>query len=779
MRKFYSKLTALCMAGALAFTSFAPVGNLIGITSIEVQAETTSDTSWYQEGQTEFTISDEADLRGLADLVNGDDSVSFENCTIKLGNNIDLNNIKWTPIGKTSDKPFKGNFDGQNYSIINLYVEETISESETIVPEIYAGLFGYIEGAENSNLEIKNIILNNVEVSVKHEGGQTLSKRDKIPGVGSLAGYSKYVNISNCNINSGKLVSDVGCVGGLIGRGIGTIDNCDIKNCDVNSTLTYFGLAGVVGILGSGDAKNLTFKGKVSGFGQYVAGIVGSISNGNIDRCITQKETTIEPMTTDAITAGITASFNQRIFNCLNYADIKGIYQSGDMTVKCYGCGIAIPSKTAGQQEVKNCINYGKIEGGQVAGIVYMDIKSTGLSGFKINSCANLGEISGYTSSAAIAVNKQNNAFPFIISNCYSLGKVNKQDSTDCQVVSDSKKAGGTYTNTYYNSENGNETKNNGDIDGVQGYTIDCFKNRTIVELLNGNDESQEAVWYQNIDYPDFAFNMTLVEQITAPDTLNVAPGKTLKLQTSVTPDDATVDTLLYSSSDEKIATVSEDGTVKGIKEGKAEITVKALDSGLSKTVKVTVKEPEPEKQPSTPSTPSQPSAPATDNNTVASGITVTVGTNNYIVTSNTSVAYAGTTNTKATKISIPATVKIGAATYKVTSVSANAFKGNKKIKSVTIGSNVTSIGKAAFANCKNLTSVVIGKNVKTIGSKAFYGCSKLKKITVKSKVLKKVGSKAFKGIHKNAVIKVPSKKLKAYKKLLKGKGQKSSVNIK
>ena len=53
-----------------------------------------------------------------------------------------------------------------------------------------------------------------------------------------------------------------------------------------------------------------------------------------------------------------------------------------------------------------------------------------------------------------------------------------------------------------------------------------------------------------------------------------------------------------------------------------------------------------------------------------------------------------------------------------------------------------------------------------------------LTSITISSNVLKAVGSSAFKGISAKAVIKVPAAKLSAYQKLLKGKGQKSSVKI-
>lgn len=103
----------------------------------------------------------------------------------------------------------------------------------------------------------------------------------------------------------------------------------------------------------------------------------------------------------------------------------------------------------------------------------------------------------------------------------------------------------------------------------------------------------------------------------------------------------------------------------------------------------------------------------------------------------------------------VPASVKIGNYTYKV-----------------------TEIGKEAFKNNKRLTSVIIDKNVKVIHSSAFSGAKQLKKITVKSKVLKKVYKNTFKNINKRAVIWVPSSKLNAYQKLMANKGQSKTVVI-
>lgn len=141
----------------------------------------------------------------------------------------------------------------------------------------------------------------------------------------------------------------------------------------------------------------------------------------------------------------------------------------------------------------------------------------------------------------------------------------------------------------------------------------------------------------------------------------------------------------------------------------------------------------------------------------VKNGSKVTVSGSTYKVTStkNKTVSfYKGKADAK--NVSVPKTVKIQGKTYKVTAISANAFKDNKKLASVTVGSNVT-----------------------TIGSKAFYGCKNLKRITVKSTKLKSVGKNALKGIHKKAVVKVPKSKLTKYKKLFKGKGQKKTVKIK
>lgn len=105
-----------------------------------------------------------------------------------------------------------------------------------------------------------------------------------------------------------------------------------------------------------------------------------------------------------------------------------------------------------------------------------------------------------------------------------------------------------------------------------------------------------------------------------------------------------------------------------------------------------------------------------------------------------------------ATSVTIPNTMYVYGVKCKVTAIDPEAFKGNKKIKSVTIGKYVTTIPEGAFKGCKSLTSVTFKGNVKEIGNSAFEKCTALKKITI-PKTVKTIGNKAFNGCTKLATV--------------------------
>ena len=713
MRKFYSRILAVCMAGTMALTPFTPVGTLIGNTiTIEAKAaEASVDTSWYEDGQTEFTISTEAQLRGLAELVNKQNKL-FSGCTVKLANDIVMDDSEsFTPIGLNRNRGFGGIFDGQNHTIKNMFIYNEINNEN--LTGLYVGLFGSAIGKNSTTTTIKNLTVENATVIEKCDESTTIKNvNQSTQGTAALVGYGKNIYIENCSVKDSNVSNDVlRTTGGLVGNlNGGSISECKVINTKVNGILSEGLLSGVIDTVGNpktgpivvdNAVKDVYVQGNVKGQdgSKFTGGLVGNSVDSNISNAIVGKDSIIEG---DSNVAGIVGENRGDIKNCFNSAKIVG---------KEYVAGIA-------------------------TGI--------GTELVKIENCYNLGEVDAKDNTDKMGALTYADNKIFNVANSYNLGTVKDLSGDKAQF-----NANDTYTNVAYNSENGIAAAEG--TTGITGYTAAQFKDRTVVDALNANDGVEETVWYQNTENPDLAFNMTVTSDITVPETLNVTLGKTMKLQASITPEDATNKTLVYTSSDDTIASVKEDGTVSGLKLGTADITVKAMDTGKEKTVKVTVKKVE--KEPANPAKPSQPTT-----KTVKKGTKLIVGTNTFVVTNVKvkTVSYKATKNKKAAKITIPATVKSGKQVYKVTTIADNAFKNNKKIK-----------------------TVVVGKNVRTIGKKAFYGCKNLKKITVQSSIIKKVGAKAFKGINKKAVIKVPSKKYKAYKKVFKGKGQTKTVTIK
>ena len=127
-----------------------------------------------------------ADMQWLANKVNtGADY--FEGKTIKLANDIDLNNVEWTPIGSAyKDHGFMGNFDGNGKTIMNLSITNITPDSDGYV---YAGLFGVTEGTDKDNQNyIKNLTIENVKISTE---GHI---------VAAAIAYPYYTNIENITV---------------------------------------------------------------------------------------------------------------------------------------------------------------------------------------------------------------------------------------------------------------------------------------------------------------------------------------------------------------------------------------------------------------------------------------------------------------------------------------------------------------------------------------------------------------------------------------------------
>ena len=115
----------------------------------------------------------------------------------KLTADIDLNNREWTPIGDTTNT-FTGNFNGAGYVIKNVMITTPQRNN-------FTGFFGHVAGT------IKNLGLDSLTIQVEQSGG---------------------------------------VIGGMIGRGYGTFENCYVKNSSIRNTTTAQAYDNVGGFIG-------------------------------------------------------------------------------------------------------------------------------------------------------------------------------------------------------------------------------------------------------------------------------------------------------------------------------------------------------------------------------------------------------------------------------------------------------------------------------------------------------------------------------------------------
>ncbi len=200
-------------------------------------------------------ISSASAMSAFAVMVNNGET--FENYTVTLNADIDLNYQPWTPIG-TSTNAFKGNFDGNGYKISNL---KAGTDSQSNV-----GLFGYTTDGTIKDIHIHNAeIKGYLNVGVVAGTPYTTEYSDikvtglvKVEGyayVGGMFGKNAYANLTNLTIEAdeGSYVraesenyrTYVGGVVGFMGEGGHSVSNV-VSNIDVyGSTCDVGGITGI------------------------------------------------------------------------------------------------------------------------------------------------------------------------------------------------------------------------------------------------------------------------------------------------------------------------------------------------------------------------------------------------------------------------------------------------------------------------------------------------------------------------------------------------------
>ena len=205
--------------------------------------------------------------------------------------------------------------------------------------------------------------------------------------------------------------------------------------------------------------------------------------------------------------------------------------------------------------------------------------------------------------------------------------------------------------------------------------------------------------------------------------------GKKYQLTYRVLPANATIPTLSWTSSNEKVVRVDEYGMLTALAPGKATIQCMAIDGSQAEAsvdIEVSAK--------------TSSNGQGTIQSSVRKGQTVKIGRLKYKVSKVNAdgtgeAALTGSVTKKLTALNIPGIIRIEGKNFKVTSVE-----------------------KKAFQNCRKLKKAVFGKYVSAVRAQAFMGCRSLKSVRIKGKALRSISTGAFKKT--SAKMTVSAKKL-------------------
>lgn len=184
------------------------------------------DTTWYNDTDTEFTLTTAEQLAGLAKLV--DDGNTFTGKTVKVGKNLDLRYVPegatesqcFNPIGSyRKDKIFKGTFDGQSHTIANMSQNTWALDNGYYYGDLGLGLFGMVEDAT-----IKNLTMD----------GASISGESAICGSVAACAYGE-CTFENITVKNSKVNDYQYYAGGVVGWASG---DHTYKNINVDASTT-------------------------------------------------------------------------------------------------------------------------------------------------------------------------------------------------------------------------------------------------------------------------------------------------------------------------------------------------------------------------------------------------------------------------------------------------------------------------------------------------------------------------------------------------------------
>jgi hypothetical protein len=248
----------------------------LGLTPVSAAAETLlPDYSWYDANRAahRFEIGSPAQLKGLADIVNGNHGAvfAFTGREVSLTADIDLSGYEnWTPIGANYNT-FSGTFTGNSHTISGLTINAPAQSG--------VGLFGLLVGS------VSDLYLSNVNIT----GYQN---------AGGIAG-EVWGSIRHCAVIGGTVsgYENTGGIAGKVSNNGSLLTSC-FTTCGVRATgISPYSAGGVAGRVEYGGVLSDCYAtGSVKpGEGlniQALGGVVGSIYGGSIRNCFAVGEVT-------------------------------------------------------------------------------------------------------------------------------------------------------------------------------------------------------------------------------------------------------------------------------------------------------------------------------------------------------------------------------------------------------------------------------------------------------------------------------------------------------
>ena len=386
MKKNLKKKIAAVISTAVVAVNAAPFGvvsyaddntsaSIAGTTIVKTVKvwDGTADAEWYKpdeltakDEKTVIEISTAEQLAGLAKLVNA--GTDLKNTVINLACDIWLNTEEtenlWTPVGLDEKSAFRGEFNGNNFTIHGLRADS----------EGNIGLFGYVENAKIRNVAVNCTEMSNgsnigvicgcaadSEFSDCLTDGRLRVKKNESEAVylGIICGFASDCKFDNCISLGGVMYSAPTknvTSGGITGYSTGSsIQNCASGGIIVAKAEGTLNIAGICGLASSTDISDC-FSGAavIASAAPFsnAGGIAGSVDSVKITDCVCSGSVALSK--TAGFAGGITAG------KC----EIDSSMFVGDIGVQSPAGDVCAGGVSAVGGIIKNCFAFPRISAG-------------------------------------------------------------------------------------------------------------------------------------------------------------------------------------------------------------------------------------------------------------------------------------------------------------------------------------------------------------------------------------------------------------------------------